>query len=94
VGIDSGDVVVGSIGSEDHLKVSVVGDVVVTAQRLEGTAAVAHDFAKDPCRILISDRTRKLVGDRFAVEPAGTVALKGHADGVSVYRVLGASGAL
>lgn len=94
VGIDSGVVVAGSIGSEHHLKYSAVGMPVVTAQRLEATTAVAHDFDSEPCRILVSERTLRLVGDYCATEPAGIVSLKGIDEEIPTYRVLGARGEL
>jgi adenylate cyclase len=90
IGIASGSAVVGSIGSEGHLKYSAVGDVVVTAQRLEGTAAVNHDFEAQPCRILVSETTLSLLDRPFRTEPVGIVSLKGREEGVSVHRLLGA----
>jgi len=90
VGIASGTAVVGSIGSEGHLKYSAVGDVVVTAQRLEGTTAVEHDFDAQPCRILVSESTLSLLERPIRSEPVGVVSLKGGEEGVAVHRVLGA----
>ena len=90
IGIDSGPAVAGSIGSEHHLKYSAVGEVVLTAQRLESTTAVAHDFEAEPCRILISERTLELLGEGYATEAVGQVSLKGFDAGVPVYRVLSA----
>lgn len=92
IGVHSGPVVAGCLGStEDRLKYTVVGDVVVTAQRLEATDQVAHDFDSSPCRILISDQTRELIGDDFVCEPLGLVSLKGKGETVAVHRVISAS---
>lgn len=88
VGINSGAAVAGSIGSPGHLKYSVVGDVAVTAVRLEDTADIDHDFDRTPCRILISERTLELLGDRYETEPVGQVRLKGKQGAVAAYRVL------
>ncbi len=88
VGIHSDRAVAGSIGSADHLKYSVVGDVVVTAARLGNTTSIAHDFERAPCRIIISDRTLALVRDRFETQPVGELALKGKEEAVEGYRVL------
>jgi adenylate cyclase len=87
VGIHSDTAVAGSIGSPGHLKYSVVGDVAVTAVRLEDTADIDHDFDRFPCRILISERTLELIGDGYETEPVGRVSLKGKQGAVSAHRV-------
>jgi adenylate cyclase len=89
IGICSGTIVAGSIGSSDRLKYGVVGDVVVTAQRLESLGVAEHDFEAHPCRILISGPTRQHVADAFCVKEAGTFALKGRAEPMLVYEVTG-----
>jgi adenylate cyclase len=88
VGIDSDTAVAGSIGSPGHLKYSAVGDVSVTAARLENTASVDHDFDRTPCRIIVSDRTRELLGGRYETEFVGRVSLKGKQATVAAYRVV------
>jgi class 3 adenylate cyclase len=62
--------------------------VVVTAERLGSTTTVAHDFERTPCRIIISDRTLALLGDRFETQPVGVLALKGKEKAVEAHRVL------
>jgi class 3 adenylate cyclase len=94
VGIDSDTAVAGSIGSPGHLKYSVVGEVAVTAVRLENTAGIEHDFDRAPCRILISERTLELLGGRYETEPVGRVSLKGKQGAVAAYRVLKKCGPL
>jgi adenylate cyclase len=94
VGIDSDAAVAGSIGSQGHLKYSVVGEVAVTAVRLENTAGIEHDFDRAPCRILISERTLELLGGRYETEPVGQVSLKGEQKAVAAYRVLKKCGPL
>ena len=89
IGICTGTIVAGSIGSADRLKYSVVGDVVVTAQRLESLGYAEHDFEAHPCRILISTQTRQHVADTFCVREAGKFVLKGKAEPVMVHQVLG-----
>ncbi len=91
IGIDTGPVVAGSLGAADRLKYTVVGDVVVTAQRLEATDAVPHDFAAEPCRILASEATCRRLGDEFKTEPLEPVALKGRAEPVALRRLVGRS---
>jgi adenylate cyclase len=93
VGICTGNVVAGSMGSANRLKYGVVGNAVVTAQRLEslGLDRVEHDFEKQLSRILISQETLAQIGSAFLTEPVGEFALKGKNEPVIVYRVLGRS---
>ena len=89
IGIHTGTVVAGSLGSAARLKYTVVGASVVVAQRLEALEDVAHDFDTAPCRILISGETAQKLGDAFRLEPLGPRTLKGRDEPVAVFRVLG-----
>ncbi len=93
IGIDSGPVVGGSFGDANRLKYTLVGDIVVTAQRLESLEGPPHDFDKHACRILLSERTRELLGPAFPCEFLGSHALKGQSHPVRVYRLCAAGGA-
>jgi adenylate cyclase len=91
VGVCTGVVVAGSMGSANRLKYGVVGDAVVTAQRLEslGVDRIEHDFEAQPSRILISEETRGLLDASFETEGVGAFVVKGKNEPVTVYRVLG-----
>jgi adenylate cyclase len=91
VGVATGVVVAGSMGSADRLKYGVVGDAVVTAQRLEslGLDRVDHDFEEKPARILINAATNALLDSSFRTECVGEFLVKGKNEPVTVYRVHG-----
>lgn len=89
VGIATGTVVASDIGVADKLKYTVVGDVVVTAQRLEATREIEHDFDRQPCRVLISSATYERAGQGFACEATGAIALPGLETPVEAWRAFG-----
>ncbi|MCG9891325.1 MAG: adenylate/guanylate cyclase domain-containing protein [Thermosynechococcaceae cyanobacterium MS004] len=86
VGIFTGPVVVGSLGSRIRLEYGVIGDSVNIASRLE---SLDKDRQPSPCRILIAGETRDCLQEDYALEPWGEMHLKGKAVQVNVFRVLG-----
>jgi class 3 adenylate cyclase/tetratricopeptide (TPR) repeat protein len=83
MGINTGWVVVGSLGDRLRMDYTAIGDTTNLAARLQQLAA--------PGAILISGATRSLVGDDVQVESLGQVMVKGKASSVGAYRVLGAA---
>jgi adenylate cyclase len=86
VGIFTGPVVVGSLGSKIRLEYGVIGDSVNIASRLE---SIDKDRQPCDCRILIAGQTRKFLQEDYELEPWGKMSLKGKAIQVDVFRVLG-----
>ncbi|MBP7652703.1 response regulator [Candidatus Dependentiae bacterium] len=81
VGINSGNVFCGDLGSKHHrLDFTVIGDNVNIAQRLESNCPVDG--------VLISESTYQLVKKYVDVEDIGPIALKGKKDKLNAYSVL------
>jgi adenylate cyclase len=89
IGIHTGPVVVGSLGSAEHLKYTTVGDVVVTSQRLESLDVVAHDYERNPFRILVTAQTLRHLDGSYVSEPLGLFVLNGMNEEVEVHRIAG-----
>lgn len=81
VGLNTGLVVVGNIGSDLHMEYLAIGDTVNLAARMQ-TAA-------DPNTILVTENTQRLSSSLFDFEDRGLIPVKGKADPIHVYRVLG-----
>jgi class 3 adenylate cyclase/tetratricopeptide (TPR) repeat protein len=79
VGIHTGPVVVGRIGDDLRMDYTAIGDTTNLAARLQAAAA--------PGRVLVSARTARLVGGRFATRAVGPLVLKGKARPVAAHEI-------
>lgn len=82
VGINSGKVLVGNIGSKDRIEFTAIGDSVNTASRVE---TMTREF---DCGILITEETKNHLKDRFILKDRGLVSVKGKANQIRIYEVL------
>ena len=91
IGILTGPVVAGTLGSAERSEYVIVGDTVNTAERLEGfdKALFAPDSAAHPVRILIGESTLRCLGGRFQTQHVGEVGLRGKEQRINVYMVTG-----
>jgi len=82
IGLNSGEVVVRAIGSDLHMDYTAVGQTTHLAARMEQLAS--------PGSILLTPSTLNLVGGYVDVKPLGPVQVKGLADAVEGFEVIGA----
>jgi class 3 adenylate cyclase len=70
IGVNSGEAIVGNIGSDKRMEYTVVGDIVNVAARLEAIAK--------PNQILCTERTAELAGEGFTLRSLGAQQLTGR----------------
>ena len=82
VGINTGEVVVGNIGSEERVEYTAIGDTVNVAARIESLAK-----NKDENTILISESTWRIVKDDFETTEWEPMEVKGKSEKIVVHEV-------
>ncbi len=80
IGMHSGPLVAGNLGSQRRMDYSVIGDTVNIAARLEGVAAAGE--------VIITQRTRDLIGDHFKLKELDPVKVKGVEKPLHIFNVM------
>ena len=81
IGISTGEMVAGNIGSQSIMSYTVIGDTVNLGARLE---SLNKEYGT---RIIISEATRSALKGQYDIRPLGEVTVKGKSRAVTIYEV-------
>jgi class 3 adenylate cyclase len=88
IGINSGNMLVGNIGSSRRFNYTVMGDAVNVAARLEGANKAFGTY------LLVSQRTRELCGDSIVFREVDRVRVVGREEPITLFEPLAGAGEL
>ncbi|AHZ86352.1 adenylate/guanylate cyclase domain-containing protein [Bdellovibrio bacteriovorus] len=83
MGLHAGKAISGTIGSDERMEYTVIGNTVNTASRIEASTKA---FGAD---LLISDTVIEKIGEDFKTELAGAAEVKGRSEALKMFKVRG-----
>jgi adenylate cyclase len=83
MGLHAGNAISGTIGSDERMEYTVIGNTVNTASRIEASTKA---FGSD---LLISDTVVEKIGEEFYYDLAGAAEVKGRSEALKMYKVRG-----
>lgn len=83
MGLHAGSAISGTIGSDERMEYTVIGNTINTGSRIEASTKA---FGTD---LLISDDVVKLIGDEYLVAVAGAAEVKGRSEPLKLFKVRG-----
>lgn len=83
MGLHAGFAISGTIGSDERMEYTIIGNTVNTASRIEASTKA---FGAD---LLITDEVLEKVGDNYNVHYVGAAEVKGRTDAIKMYKVRG-----
>jgi len=88
LGLAAGEVIVGTIGSENSQSYTVIGDTVNVASRIESANRLYRT------RILVSEAVASAVAPHFELREVDSIMVKGKTEAVGIFELLGSVGCL
>ena len=81
IGINTGTVVIGEIGTDMHVEYLAIGDAVNVAARLQSAA--------EPGKVMLSEPCARLVSAEFELKDLGELTVKGKAEPLQAFELIG-----